>query len=72
MKEKYTLKMFMEDYEGFDWQNGIVILFNADLGRQYMLSNESWKIVYLTEKRLNKQVWDWTHCDNVMSIVLKD
>lgn len=71
MEENYTLKMFMEDYEGFDFENGIVILFDADTGSQYFMSSDSWKMVYLTEERLNKSVWSWKHADNVMSIVLK-
>ena len=36
MKEKYTLKMFMEDYEGFDFELGTIVLFDADLCRQYV------------------------------------
>lgn len=68
---RYTLKMFMEDYQGFDFENDIIILFDADKGRQYFCDSESWKKMYITEETLNKRIWDWTHNKNVMSIVLK-
>ena len=74
MEEKFveTLKIFMEDYKGFDFENGTIVLFDADLCRQYLLCNKMYKMAYLTEERLAKRVYSWNHTDNVMSIVLKD
>lgn len=72
IKEKYTLKMFMEDYDGFDFELGTIVLFDADLCRQYLLSNETYRMMYLTEERIEKSVYDWKHDDKVMTIILKD
>lgn len=72
MEEKYTLKMFMEDYEGFDFELGTIVLFDADLCRQYLLSSKAYRMMYLTEERLSKSVYGWKHDDNVMTIILKD
>ncbi len=72
MKEKYTLKMFMEDYEGFDFELGTIVLFDADLCKQYLLSSKTYRMMYLTEERLSKSVYDWKHDDKVMTIILKD
>lgn len=72
MTDKYTLKMFIEDYEGFDFELGTIVLFEADLCRQYLLSNKTYRMMYLTEERLSKSVYDWKHNDKVMTIILKD
>lgn len=72
MKEKYTLKMFMKDYKGFDFNSGIFVLFDADLCRQYLIDNRAYRMMYLTEERLQKSVYDWKHDDKVMTIILKD
>ena len=72
MEEKYTLKMFMEDYKGFDFELGTIVLFDADLCKQYLLSSKTYRMMYLTEERLQKAVYDWTHDDKVITIILKD
>ena len=72
MEEKYTLKMFMEDYEGFDFESGTIVLFDADLCRQYLISNNTYRMMYLTEERLQKNLYDWTHDNKVITIILKD
>ncbi len=72
MEEKYTLKMFMEDYDGFDFNSGTIVLFDADLCRQYLLSDNAYRIMYLTQERLQKSVYDWKHDGKVMTIILKD
>ena len=72
MKEKYTLKMFIEDYEGFDFESGTIVLFDADLCKQYLLCNKTYRMMYLTEERPSKSVYDWKHDDKVMTIILKD
>lgn len=72
MKGKYTLKMFMEHYEGFDFENGEIVLFDADVCKQYLLSSKVYKMTYLTEERLAKCVYDWKHSKNVMTIIIKE
>lgn len=64
--------MFIEDYEGFDFELGTIVLFDADLCRQYLLSNKTYKMMYLTEDQLSKSVYDWQHDGKVMTIILKD
>lgn len=66
-----TLREFMEDYEGFDFENETIVLFDADICKQYLISSYAYRIVYLTDERLNKIVFAWTHTENVMSIILK-
>ena len=66
-----TLKMFMEGYEGFDFEKGTIVLFDADACKQYLLGNKMYKDMYLTPERLAKRVYDWNHTDNVITIVLK-
>lgn len=70
--KKYTLKMFMEDYKGFDFENGEIVLFDADLCRQYLLSTKSYKMTHLTEERLSKHTHDWKHSDTTMAVILKE
>lgn len=72
MKEKYTLKMFMEDYEGFDFEHGIIVLFDADLCKQYLIDNGIYRMAYLTKERLLKHVYSWKHDDKVITIILKN
>ncbi len=72
MEEKYTLKMFMEDYKGFDFNSGTIVLFDADLCRQYLISSNAYRLTYLTGERLKKSVYDWKHDGKVMTIILKE
>lgn len=70
-EEKYTLKMFMETYDGFDFESGTIVLFDTDLCKQYLINNKEYRTLYLTEKMLSKFVYDWKHDDKVMTIILK-
>lgn len=62
----YTLKMFMEDYQGFDWQNGEVVLV---VDGNPHIRHKAWK--YLLEKYSESIVREWTHDEKLMVIVLK-
>lgn len=69
---KYTLKMFMKDYDGFDFKLGTIVLFDADSCKQYLISSKVYRTMYLTEEKLSKPVFDWKHTGEVMTIILKD
>ena len=69
MKEKYTLKMFMEDYDGFDFENGTIVIIKKSSTKIYIISKDSpWK--FILEKHNDAPVWNWTHDENVMAITL--
>lgn len=61
----YTLKMFMQDYEGFDWKNGKVIVVNGTVPH---ICTGSWK--YLLEQFKNREIKRWTHDENTMVITI--
>ncbi len=63
---KETLKIFMEDYEGFDWKNGQLVLVN---GTSPFIITENYK--HLIDKFADKEVLRWTHTEDVMVITLK-
>ena len=62
----YTLKMFMEDYQGFDWQNGEVVLV---VDGNPHICHKAWK--YLLKKHGESIVRKWTHDEKLMVIVVK-
>ena len=64
--------MFMKDYKGFDFKNGEIVLFDADLCRQYLLTNMVHKKAYFTKERLSKCVYSWNHSQNVISIIIAE
>ena len=67
--EKYTLKMFMEDYEDFDWEKGTIVLIPKTGTKSYIITKDSpWK--FILEKYINEPVWNWNHNENVMVITL--
>lgn len=67
MKKKYTetLKVFMEDYEGFDWENGKVIIVN---GSSPHICTGAW--VYLLDQYKNREIKRWTHDEDTMVITI--
>lgn len=69
MKDKYTLKMFIEDYEGFDWEHGTVVLIKKSSTKSFIIGNDSpWK--YMLHEYSDSPVWNWNHDENVMVITL--
>lgn len=62
---KQTLKIFMEDYEGFDWKNGKVVLV---VGNCPHICVGAWK--YLLEKYSDSTIRRFTHDENTMVITL--
>lgn len=67
MKEEfiYTLRMFMEDYNGFDWEHGKVIIVD---GHRPLICTGQW--VFILKKLENRKVRNWTHDENTMVITL--
>lgn len=67
--EEYTLKMFMEDYKSFDWENGTIVLIKKTGSRSFIISkNSPWRCVL--DKYYDSPVWNWNHDENVMVITL--
>lgn len=67
MKEEFrnTLKIFMEDYPGFDWKNGKVILVISGCPH---ICTETWS--YLLEDYGDAVIKRWTHDENIMVITV--
>lgn len=61
-----TLKIFMEDYKGFDWRNGTVVLINEKVP---YICEGCWKI--MIEQFKNREIARWTHSENIMVITLR-
>lgn len=64
----YTVRMFMEDYNGFDWSKTIVFTFKS--GKKPYFYDDCWKQV--CEKYLNYPIYNWTHNKDVMIITVND
>lgn len=69
--KKYTLKMFMEDYKGFDFESETIILFDYDSCSQYLLDTPLAKGTYLGKTLYEMNVYDWKHNDKVITIILR-
>lgn len=64
-KFRETLQIFMEDYQGFDWENGKIVLVVDSCPH---ICTGAWE--YLVKKYKEKTVRRWTHDENVMVITL--
>lgn len=62
---KETLRIFMEDYNGFDWKNGTVVLVNNNRPK---ICTGAWTL--LIEKYADRPIRDWTHDENIMVIIM--
>lgn len=65
---KYTLKMFMEDYKGFDWKK-TVVLTKKSTCTSFILTG-MWAVQM--DKYKKCPVYHWTHDENVMVITIDD
>ncbi len=68
------LKDFIETYEGFDWENGEVVIVDQRIGKNYLCKCKNHQLkhpIHLDfdrECRLN--VYSWTHTSKTMLIVI--
>lgn len=63
-----SLKEFLESYEGFDLENGELVLIENTWVHIY-----SKRTMYqMSARLLNKSVYNWTHTFKTMGIILKD
>lgn len=67
MKKKFTetLEIFMEDYKGFDWENGKVIVVNGSVPH---ICTGAW--AYLLDQYKNREIKRWTHDEDTMVITI--
>lgn len=66
---KETLKEFMKDYDGFNWENGKLIIVTKD-GNPTIFSGSYKAYKAILKKYLNDFVWDWAHDTDTMVITL--
>lgn len=63
-----TVKTFMEDYNGFDWENGTIVLV-ANNRPFIMKKYDAWWTVTM-EKHENDKLLSWTHDYETMVMVV--
>ena len=68
MQEKFveTLRFFMEDYQGFDWEHGTIVLV---IGNRPIICTGQWG-ASLIQKYADRAIRDWTHDENIMVITM--
>lgn len=62
---KETLKIFMEDYCGFDWKNGTIILVVDN--RPHICTGQ-WAL--LIQIYAERPIKDWMHDESIMVITM--
>ena len=70
---KYTVKMFLEDYEGFDFAHGEIVIVDQRCGKQYICKYQNGNLIHQTHdlsRELEREVWSWTHTKHTMLIVI--
>ena len=67
MEEKFTetLRIFMEDYQGFDWEHGTIVLVIDNCPK---ICTGQWAL--LIQKYADRAIRDWTHDENIMVITM--
>ena len=65
----YTVKMFMEDYEGFDWEHGTIVIVEGNRPKMFQ-KDDAWYILYM-EKYESKHLLDWACNENVMVMTVE-
>lgn len=66
---KQTLKEFMNDFEGFDFENGTIVIVRFGKGESYIIEKGSvWS--FILDKYENETVYNWNCSKNVMVITL--
>lgn len=77
-----SLKEFIESYEGFNWENGEIVVVHQRVGKQYICKyhkfanpDVGFKLaripgLYIDNKLMEMDVYSWTHTEKTMLIVL--
>lgn len=66
---KQTVREFMDTYEGFNWSNGTIVITEGKRTNIFQ-KTDAWYPLFM-EKYFSKHLLDWTHTDNVMSMVVE-
>lgn len=68
---KQTVREFMDTYEGFNWNNGTIVLTEGKRTKIFQKGEgDTWYLLFM-EKYFSKRLLDWTHTDKIMSMVVK-
>lgn len=65
----YTVKMFMGDYEGFDWEHGRIVIVEKNRPKIFQ-KDDAWYILFM-ERYENKHLLDWTHDEHIMVMTVE-
>jgi hypothetical protein len=72
-----TLREFVKEYEGFDWENGEVAIFDQRRGTNRLCTVKNGELIWMCmpimedgELNTSKIVYDWTHSSKTMLIVI--
>ena len=71
---KYTLKSFLEDYEGFDFEHGEIVIVDQRCCKQYICKYQNGKLIHHYHEfksEYDRELWSWTHTAQTMLIVLQ-
>lgn len=73
-EEVMKLKDFIETYEGFDWENGEVVIVDQRIGKNYLCKCKNHQLkhpIHLEfEREYRLNVYSWTHTSKTMLIVI--
>jgi len=61
-KYRETLKDFVDSYQGFDFENGTLIIVKYTTGKPIICTG-GWK--YIWESHLNDELISWTHSADI-------
>ena len=65
-----TLREFIRDYEGFDWKDGEVTIFNQRKGEYFIGKINAYEFEKFCKKYGELTVYNWDHTARTMIIVL--
>lgn len=68
-----TLRDFIETYEGFNWENGEIVIVNQRTAKSYIVKMENGVLhhpYHDMSKELEMKVYNWTHTSKTMLITL--
>ena len=74
--ENQTLRDFFEDYNGFDYENGEIVIVDQRRAKQFIANYHGGVFKYAffsaddAAKMLDRPVWSWTHTAQTMLIVI--